>query len=322
MSAKPFATTEIKEYYDRHTPSFVRHGQGGGSLHRAAWGPGVSTREQAFHYVDDLVAAVIRQTLPSSSTPHVVDLGCGVGESLCYLASRVPIRGTGITLSPIQVAMATARVTAASLSTRVSCVEGDYCDLPAALEPADVVYAIESFVHGPSPDRFFEQCARVIKPGGRLVICDDVLRPAESPEAARTVDTFKEGWHVNSLLGRHELRALAAARGFEHESTADLTPFLELGRWRDRAGALALAALRRLGLARRRWDYLAGGHALQTCLARGWIGYELSVFRFQSRMRNVATTGRWSDASSSPGAEVSTTSTESTTSGAAGSKKT
>ena len=41
-----------------------------------------------FHFVEDRIADVVRRGLT-----HVVDLGCGVGASLCYLARLLPITG-------------------------------------------------------------------------------------------------------------------------------------------------------------------------------------------------------------------------------------
>ena len=274
-----FDTADIKRYYDRHSASFVRLGQGRASIHRAVWGPGTRTREDAFHYIDEQIAVAVRRFVSPSRDVHVVDLGCGVGASLCYLAERLPIRGTGITLSPAQAAMARQVVAAAGLSQRVECIEGDYCDLPATLTPADVAYAIESFVHGPSPERFFNECRRLIKPGGLLIICDDVRRNEMSPEAARRIEEFASGWHINTLLDRDTLVTVARAAGFQHESTTDLTPFLEINRVRDRAIAAGLTLLKWLPMTVTRFDYAIGGTALQACLARGWIGYEFSVFR-------------------------------------------
>jgi cyclopropane fatty-acyl-phospholipid synthase-like methyltransferase len=275
-----FDAADIRHYYDRHSAAFVRYGQGGGSIHRAVWGEGTRTRDEAFHYVDDQIAALVRPFVSSSPETHVVDLGCGVGASLCYLARRLPIRGTGITLSPAQAALGRLAVAGAGLSDRVECLEGDFCDLPATLAPAEVAYAIESFVHGAEPRRFFQQCRWLLKPRGILVICDDVRRQdGSSPEAARRIDEFARGWHINTLLDRETLVGLAREAGFEHESTTDLTPRLEINRVRDRALAAGVVWLRWLPFGFARFDYVIGGRALQTCLARGWIGYELSVFR-------------------------------------------
>ena len=274
-----FDTAQIRRYYDRHTPSFVRFGQGGGSMHRAVWGPGTTTRDQAFQWVDERIAEIIRERFPASPAAHVVDLGCGVGESLCYLAKRLPIRGTGITLSPVQAAIARSRIAAAGLSDRVECLEGDYCDLPPDLGSADAALAIESFAHGPSPERFFEQCSRLLRPGGLLIVCDDVRRQTDTPAAARALEHFKRGWHINALLEREQVVALAEAAGFAHESTSDLTPFLEIHRGRDRVISAFLLLVKWLPAGSTRFGPEFGGRALQTCLARGWIGYEFFVFR-------------------------------------------
>lgn len=284
MTGPRFDIAEIARYYDRHTSAFIRFGQGGGAgaIHRAVWGPGTTTREQAFHYVDDRIADLVRAQISApkaADAPHIVDLGCGVGASVCYLAARLPIRGTGITLSQVQARLAAERIHDAGLSSRVTCIHADYCDLPDSLEPADVAYAIESFVHGPAPDRFFAECQRLVRPGGLLVICDDVRRSATGAAARRAVDRFCRGWRINALLHRDELHALARAAGFEHESSVDLTFALETGRVRDRTIGVLGAVLNWMPIDAGRFDHLLGGAALQECLARGWVGYDLSVFR-------------------------------------------
>ena len=252
-----FDTEQVRRYYDRNTSSFVALGQGGGvgAIHRAVWGPGTATREQAFHFVEDRIADVVRRVAVRSTAspagtvaapPHVVDLGCGVGASLCYLAGLLPITGTGVTLSPIQVGAARERIESEGLSGRVTCIEGDYADLPEGMRAADVAFAIESFVHGPDPARFFAEAARLVRPGGALVICDDVRRRTNSRQAERAIRRFQHGWHVNSLLEAGELQSLAGEAGFEHEATEDLSSYLELRRaprprHRRRRGDLRLA---------------------------------------------------------------------------------
>lgn len=296
VAMPPFDAEDIRRYYDRRTPGFLRHGQGGetGAIHRAVWGPGTATRVKAFHYVDDLIAGLVT-SLPEQPAPfHLVDLGCGVAGSLCYLAGRLPIRGTGVTLSPVQCRIGRARIADAGLSDRVRCIEGDYTALPEGVEMADLAYAIESFVHGPSPERFFAQCGRLVRPGGLLVLCDDVRRPTTGRAAIPAIDRFQRGWHINSLLRLDELLELARSAGLEPESTTDLSPWLELHRMRDRAIAFPVALIERLCLGldsilgsdptllhrvNQHYGHLIGGSALQDCLAHGWIGYEFAVFR-------------------------------------------
>jgi SAM-dependent methyltransferase len=274
-----FTPADVRRYYDRNTAAFVSFGQGGnvGAIHRAVWGPGVTRRDEAFRYVEDRIADYIGSAAPEG---HIVDLGCGVGASLCYLAERLPaITGTGVTLSPVQAEQGAARVRERGLAHRVACIEGDFCDLPAAIGPADVAYAIESFVHGPDPAAFFAECRRLIRPGGVLFICDDFVRSATPPAvAASRIERFRSGWHINTLLQARELQDAARAAGFEHRATTDLTPYLELRRPRDRVVSALVAAAGWLPAFSARLAPLQGGSALQECLARGWIGYDLVMF--------------------------------------------
>ena len=275
MTPPPF---DVRRYYDQTTSALVRFGQGRseGAIHRAVWGAGVTDDAGAMHYVEDQIATRI----PSSAggEPRVLDLGCGVGASLCYLASQRRIRGTGVTLSPVQAAAAQARICAGGLDQRLTCFVGDYNRLPEALV-TDAAYAIESFVHGATPERFFAEAARVLEPDGALFVCDDFLADADSriraPDA-HWLERYRFGWHVNTLLTEHEAVKLAQQAGLAHVETLDFSGELELG---DRAIGALVRLLGRLPARSTYYRMLYGGHALQHALERGWLRYLLLVFR-------------------------------------------
>ena len=102
---------------------------------------------------------------------------------------------------------------------------------------------------GPSPERFFEQCHRLLKPGGLLVICDDVRQARRLvPGSGRAVsrNSHERLAHQHTARSRDALVSAGSYAGFQHESTTDLTPFIEITRVRDRAIAACVALLRRL----------------------------------------------------------------------------
>ena len=278
-----FDAADVQRYYDRHTPEFVTLGQGAslGAIHRAVWGPGIRNREEAFRYVEHEIGNRLSTLIEANtlSQPHVIDLGCGIGSSLCTLAERLNIRGTGITLSPVQARTAQQRISRLGLSDRIRCIEGDYCNLPNDCDIADLAYAIESFVHAPDPTRFFTQCATQVRPGGLLVICDDFRCQTDDLASQQVVENFCRGWHINSLMNPADFRDLAVRQGFEHIETIDLTQHLEIGRPRDRLIALGIYLFGWIPTVAHRFDYLLGGNALQTCLSKGWVRYELAVFK-------------------------------------------
>lgn len=274
----------VRRYYDENTRLFLSLGQSTeGAIHRAVWGPGVDERQQAMAYVDERVMHWLAQA-PSGAdgVRHVVDLGAGVCASLCRIARRFPIRGTGITLSQAQVDFAVLRIEALGMSDSVRCLRGDFCALPEGLAPAETAFAIESFIHAASAEQFFRQCAALVRPGGYLIVCDDFLSDARwrsDPRAAPWLDRVAKGWLAMNLITPDEAQALAARAGFTHAATEDLTPYLELGRPRDLAVGALMRALGWLPPLNQYWLMLYGGHALQVCLKRGWIQHSFMVWK-------------------------------------------
>jgi SAM-dependent methyltransferase len=274
-------TDRVRRYYDRTVVPFERLGQGGASIHRAVWGAGVSDRQGAHHHVDDLLLATVAEVIDA---PRVVDLGCGLGASLLYLARhRAGLRGEGITISPAQAARATTLIERAGATERLRCREGNFLAVPDDLAGwADLTFSIEAFVHSPDADGYLQQAARTLRPGGRLVICDDFLvadRPPNSPRERRWLDEFRTGWRVGSLLTVAQVRDLAGAHGLEPVRDLDLTPALELRRPRDRWISAMVAVGRVARPAGDYWHSLVGGNALQRALIRGLLAYRFVELR-------------------------------------------
>jgi len=276
------ATDRVRRYYDDNTRRFLRFGQGTeGTIHRAVWGPGVRTRDEAMTYVDAQVTEEVRR-FASARPVRVLDLGCGVGSSLCRMAAEVEIEGTGITISEEQVELARARIEQLGLRERVRCVPGDFCEVPPAVGQVDLAFAIESFIHASDLAGFFRECARLIVPGGLLIVCDDFLSSrtvSDDPRAAHWLTRYRNGWMANNLVSLGEASRCAEQAGFTFDRSVDLTSSLELGRPRD----LAIGALVRcFGWLPAMSNYVAmlyGGHALQIALQRGWLRYELAYWR-------------------------------------------
>lgn len=273
-----FSVEAIRNYYDRQTGGFLALGEGGAvdAIHRAVWAPDAHSADDAFHYTETRLLEWLATRADGS--PHVVDLGCGVGGSLRYLAAHTGMTGTGLTLSPVQARIGTDRCEAAGLADSVRCLCGDFNAVPLPDRSADAVMAIESFVHGATPATFFSEVARLLRPGGRLFLCDD-FRSAGAPASAhRSLARFEQGWHLNALLTPDAVRGLAEAAGLAQRARHPLTSWLRLGRPRDHVIAAAVTLFGWLPLERTPVAHVVGGAALQRCLAEGWVTYELLEF--------------------------------------------
>lgn len=280
------ATTDaVRRYFDANTRLFERLGQGGSSIHRAVWAPGVTTRQEAFAYVDSLIAHEIAQRMTRGKSARVLDLGCGVGASLIRLASSLDLEGVGVTLSPVQAARGSALIAAHGLSDRLRCIEQSFTDMPDSLGLFDAAYAIESFVLSPSPEVFFEQAARRLRPGGVLIVCDDLLseRDGQSPhpDAKRWIEEIRYGWLMQSLVTEEQAIEAAARTGLTFVRSDDLTAYLELRRPRDLAITAALALGRRANIKGELWRSWIGGNALQLSLINRIVTHRVMVFEFR-----------------------------------------
>jgi SAM-dependent methyltransferase len=277
---------QVREYYDANTPAFERFGQSGdmGAIRRAVWGPGVCSELQAFTYVDDLILQRTPGTRAQGAGPvHVLDLGCGTGASIVYLASKSSVSATGVTISPVQAHRAAARIAAAGLERRVRCLQADFLELPVDLEPAALAFSIEAFVHAPVASAYFAAAAARLQPGGLLIVCDDFATArTQGNMAARDaacLADFRDGWIAPSLMTPQAADEFAQRAGLRLLENIDLTPHLQLGRPRDRLLALAVRIGRHLPLRGYRFRSLKGGSALQTAIARGLIEYRFLVWQ-------------------------------------------
>jgi SAM-dependent methyltransferase len=275
---------QVREYYDHNTERFLRWGkdEGTANLHGALWPPEVTSLREAMHYSNELVAREIEQCpIPVN---RVLDLGCGVGGSLFYLGRRLPrVRCfTGISLSPLQIDSARQR-TLETLKNRFQFEEGCFLKLPTERFKADFSYSIEAFTHCPDAGAFFGVQARVLPPGGRLAIIDDCLIDEMDPGGlsarhVRLLGIYRRNWLLPGLRGRTTLKSIADEKGFRLIKDQNLTPYLRLGRPRDKAISLLV---RLLGPLMERNTYLRsllGGDAKQKCYLEGLIHYRLLVF--------------------------------------------
>ena len=274
--------SRARRYYDANTGRFLRFGQGGGAgaIHRSVWAPSVTTKREAFEYADQFVLERIRARY--AGVVHVLDLGCGVAASLQYLAARMPMRGTGITISGVQATLARERIAAQGLTDNIRIIEGSYLDLPADVGMAHTAFSIEAFLHCPDADRYFAQAAAHLEHGGLLLVLDDFLSAragdAVSARERRVIDEFREGWVTSALQTPAAVAATAARHGLTLIDDVNLTPYLETGRPRDRLIALVMTLARHLPIGGEYFKNFLGGNALQEALTSGLIEYRFLVF--------------------------------------------
>ena len=134
------------------------------------------------------LAADIAGTAPSGAA--VLDVGTGPGVLLVELARRRPdLSLTGIDLSADMVGAATRNLR--PFGDRATARVADVADLPFPDGSFDLVVSSFSSHHWDDPAAAVPHLARVLRPGGRLVIYDFVSAPFDDlADAARERSLF------------------------------------------------------------------------------------------------------------------------------------
>jgi tocopherol O-methyltransferase len=160
-SPEPITTADIARHYDQ-LDRFYR-GVWGEHVHHGYWKTG---RESAQEAARAMVDAVIERAKlrPGMS---VLDVGCGYGATALVMARECGVQVTGVTISTTQ--QRHAEELGASEGKARFLVE-DWLHNRQPSASYDVVIAMESTEHMPDKDRVFAEMARVLKPGGRMVV--------------------------------------------------------------------------------------------------------------------------------------------------------
>ncbi|MBI5503199.1 MAG: methyltransferase domain-containing protein [Deltaproteobacteria bacterium] len=153
---------------------------------------------------------------------RVLDAGCGVGGTTLWLARERGAEVTGVTLVPEQVEIGRRRAERGGLAHLAEFREADYTD--TGLEPAsfDAVVAAESLCHAPDKAAFYREAARLLRPGGRLVMTEYMRTPdITAADDARLLDEWLAGWALAGIDTADSHRGYAKAAGFDEVRVED-----------------------------------------------------------------------------------------------------
>ncbi|WP_437840125.1 class I SAM-dependent methyltransferase [Sorangium sp. So ce1153] len=159
---------------------------------------------------------------------RILDVGCGFGGTLMSLNERFSsVELVGLNIDPRQLERARRDVQVRP-GNRVDFQEGDACRMPFPDAWFDVVLAIECAFHFESRARFLAEARRVLRPGGRLALCDFVPAPVMAPFVAPSkrmlrayFERFSGQSDFSTTLDRY--RALGREAGLSPVHEEDIT---------------------------------------------------------------------------------------------------
>ena len=154
---------------------------------------------------------------------RIIDAGCGLGHSTLWLAEHYQAKVTGITIVPKQVKTMQKFIVKKGIKN-VDFIEGSYFSMPFKDNSVDVVWAIEAVCHAQDKSKFYKEAYRVLKPGGKLLIGENLrtARPLENEKEKLLTDIF-HSWAIPDLDTFEEHQSHALSSGFRSFESKDIT---------------------------------------------------------------------------------------------------
>ncbi|KAG5659402.1 hypothetical protein KAF25_000604 [Fusarium avenaceum] len=181
----------IKLHYDLASDYYLS--LWGEHIHHGYWPTPESESTQTKEEAQANLIQLLLDTSKLPSNSAVLDVGCGIGGTSRYLASKYGCSVTGITISSKQVEIAyrltktagedqaSSKPTSDQGATRLGEGRVKFLELDAEKMgdffndqqgSFDAVWISEALSHFPNKTLFFENVMKVLKPGGKLVLAD------------------------------------------------------------------------------------------------------------------------------------------------------
>ena len=171
-------------------------------------------RIRALYVPEARVEAALLDLVPETRIGDMLDLGTGTGRLLEVFAGKVE-SGIGLDMSPEMLAFARAKLEEGGL-THCQVRQGDLFDLPVPDDSQDLVTLHQVLHYLDDPAAALAEAARVLRPGGRLLIAD--FAPHE-------LDFLREEQaHRRLGFAPEEVSAWCARAGLESGNIIELPP--------------------------------------------------------------------------------------------------
>jgi len=245
----------------------------GEHVHHGVWRTG---HESDLEAAENLVAMVAKLGRTGPET-EVCDVGCGYGATAKILAQRHGANVTAMTISEVQIAYAKANNLVPGKTTYLL---RDWYQNQLPDSRFDVVQSVESMEHMPDLPGFFREAWRVMKPGGRLVVCAWMSCENPGPLSRRfLLDPIVREAALAGVRPASEFQATTEAAGFTHFQMVDITQQVK-NTWplcavRTLKGVLTKPHYRKFLFSSKNPNRI-----FALTLFRIWAAYELGVMRY------------------------------------------
>ena len=189
------------------------------SLHYGIWEATTKTHGEALENTN----RILMNTAGIERTDNVLDAGCGVGGAAFFIHKEKGASVTGISLSEKQIALAKQMAEQKNLTEKVAFQLMDFSNTSFPAEYFDVIWCCEAMCHAQDKSAFINECFRLLKPGGRLVISDYFLPEKEMDDKNSWLRKWRDTWAMESFDSTKAFSNRLSASGFKTIKFIDYT---------------------------------------------------------------------------------------------------
>ncbi|HUC96817.1 MAG TPA: methyltransferase domain-containing protein, partial [Candidatus Saccharimonadales bacterium] len=160
----------------------------------------------------------ITKELDIKKGDEVLDAGCGVGGTAIWIAENCGANVTGITITKKHISLAKKYANERGVAGLTKFELGDFCDTGLPSESFDKIYGIESVCYALDKYDFFKEAYRLLKKGGKLIVCDGFLSDREFTSGEKKYyDDLCLGWALPNLASKSKFIDDATKAGFSNK---------------------------------------------------------------------------------------------------------
>jgi sarcosine/dimethylglycine N-methyltransferase len=212
-----YTERDVEDFFDQTLQNYLGFWDSDGVLHTGYF---AGEADGDYRAAAGRTSAVLAADAGIDSSAYVLDVGCGCGNFLTYLAERFGCEGEGLDLSEERIKFAQRRLADGDHGLRIGFRHGSATRMPFESDTFSHVVSQDALFLVPDKPRSHAEIHRVLKPGGILAL-SDFLQPTEIvSQRAREHVYDRVRWSGGYSLAGY--RGALEAAGFEIIVARDL----------------------------------------------------------------------------------------------------
>jgi len=212
MMSHSYTEQDVEEFFDLTAQTYLSFWDSEGVLHTGYF---ADEADEDYRRAAERTSDILAAEAEISQSSRVLDVGCGCGNFLIYLAKRFGCSGEGLDLSKERIAFAQGKLTEENRRSPLSITfrHGSATRMPYEAGSFSHVVSQDALFLVPDKPRSHAEIHRVLSPGGIFAFSDFLQPKKEISERARVHVYDRVKWASGYSLA--EYQAALEKAGFE-----------------------------------------------------------------------------------------------------------